>query len=144
MSKMESTELLETLSQSNLYINRDLSFLAFNRRVLEMACDEQIPLLERLRFLCISSTNLDEFFEVRLAVQRQCAALGSMRTGADGLTAAEIMASARERIESLVRDQYQLFNDSLLPALQAEGVRFLRRDEWNSAQSGVDREIFQA
>lgn len=143
VSKKESSELPEALSQSNLYINRDLSFLAFNRRVLELACDESTPLLERLRFLCISSTNLDEFFEVRMAVQKQFVSLGLVRTGADGLTAAEILARAREQVEQFVSDQYRLLNDTLLPALQAEGVRFLRREEWNEAQRDWIEKFFR-
>ena len=141
--KQEMTELSEPLIQSDLYLNRDLSMLEFNRRVFEMACDEGIPLLERLRFLCISSTNLDEFFEVRMAVQKQRMAIGSIRTGADGLTASEIVTQAREKVSLLVEEQYELLNESLLPAMLDEGIRFLRRDEWSEVQSDWVRKFFK-
>ena len=141
--KKESIELADSLSGDHLFINRDLSFLAFNRRVLDLAYDESTPLLERLRFLCISSTNLDEFFEVRMAVQKQCLALGSSRKGADGLTAAEVTTQARDQIEGFVNDQYRLLNGILLPALQAEGVRILRREEWNDAQRDWIEKFFR-
>lgn len=141
--KQEETELSEPLNRGDLYLNRDLSMLEFNRRVFEMACDEGIPLLERLRFLCISSTNLDEFFEVRMAVQKQRMAMGSIRAGADGLTASEIVAQAREKIMTLVEDQYELLNESLLPAMMDEGICFLRRDEWDEAQADWVRKFFK-
>jgi polyphosphate kinase len=136
-------DISEQLDHRDYFLNRDLSMLEFNRRVFEMACDKNIPLLERLRFLCISSTNLDEFFEVRMAVQKQRMVMGSIRTGADGLTASEIVARAREKIVSLVEDQYELLNISLLPAMQDEGIRFLRREEWNEAQADWVRKFFK-
>jgi polyphosphate kinase len=136
-------DISEQLDHRDYFLNRDLSMLEFNRRVFEMACDKNIPLLERLRFLCISSTNLDEFFEVRMAVQKQRMVMGSIRTGADGLTASEIIARAREKILSLVEDQYELLNESLLPAMKDEGIRFLRREEWNEAQADWVRKFFK-
>ena len=79
------------LKQPELYLNRELSLLEFNRRVLAQAQDERVPLLERLHFLCISSSNLDEFFEIRVAGLKQKAKLGATETGPDNVTAAEAL-----------------------------------------------------
>jgi len=131
------------LTSPEYYLNRDLSVLAFHRRVFEMAADSSLPLLERLRFLCISSSNLDEFFEVRVAVQKHRIALGQLRPAADGMTASEVLAQVRERVGDMVTAQYQLLNDDLLPSLAAEGISFLRRDEWNEAQTTWIRRFFK-
>ncbi len=138
---MSSEEI--DLASPEYYLNRDLSMLAFHRRVLEMAADTSLPLLERLRFLCISSSNLDEFFEVRVAVQKHRIALGQLRPAADGMTASEVLAQVRERVGDMVVAQYRLLNDDLLPALAAEEIRFLRRDEWNEAQTTWIRRFFK-
>ena len=79
------------LQQPSLYINRELSFLEFNRRVLAQAREPAMPLLERLRFMCITSSNLDEFFEVRVAGLKQQAAYGAVPHGPDNLTSAEVL-----------------------------------------------------
>lgn len=131
------------LDNRELYFNRDLSMLQFNRRVFEMACDESIPLLERLRFLCISSTNMDEFFEVRVALQKHRIRMGSIRGGADGLTAPEVLEQVRGRVETLVSEQYRLLNDQLLPAMEGEGIRILRRTDWNEEQKLWIRRFFR-
>ncbi|RMH51608.1 MAG: polyphosphate kinase 1 [Zetaproteobacteria bacterium] len=117
--------------------------LEFHRRVYELAADPSIPLLERLRFLCISSSNLDEFFEVRVAIIKHRLSIGSTRTGADGLRATELLAAIRDKVERLVADQYRLLNDTLLPALEAEGVRVIRRGEWSDAQRDWIRGFFR-
>ena len=117
--------------------------LEFNRRVFEMAADASLPLLERLRFLCISTSNMDEFFEVRVATLKHLLSAGSLATAADGMTAAEILMRIRERVEALVDDQYQLLNRELLPALQEQGVQFLKRSEWNEAQQIWIRRFFR-
>ena len=127
----------------NLFLNRDLSILQFNSRVFEMASDESVPLLERLRFLCISSTNMDEFFEVRVAAQKHRLAMGSLATAADGLTAGEILSKIRATVEPLVANQYHLLNETLLPALQEEGIRLLRRADWNEEQAVWIRRFFR-
>ncbi|MDQ6966790.1 MAG: RNA degradosome polyphosphate kinase, partial [Mariprofundaceae bacterium] len=93
------SELIDLKSPDN-YVNRDLSVLAFHRRVFEMACDDSLPLLERLRFLCISSSNLDEFFEVRVALQKHRIALGQTHPGADGLSAGDVLARSREFVSA--------------------------------------------
>ncbi len=135
------SELIDLKSPDN-YVNRDLSVLAFHRRVFEMAADDSLPLLERLRFLCISSSNLDEFFEVRVALQKHRIAMGQVHPGADGLTAGDMLAQARLRVSDMVEAQYQLLNDVLLPALATEGIRFLRRNEWSEQQATWIRRFF--
>src|SRR5690348_2388102 len=103
------------------YINRELSFLEFNQRVLAQAFDESIPLLERLRFLCISSSNLDEFFEIRVAGLKQLHELGSAQFATESLTIPEQLTEIHERALRLVGEQYRCLNEVLLPALEKEG-----------------------
>src|SRR5215472_16733582 len=109
------------------YINRELSFLEFNQRVLDQAFDESVPLLERLRFLCISCSNLDEFFEIRVAGLKQLLELGSGQVAADGMSIPEQLAAIHERAVRLCGEQYRCLNGVLLPALTAEGVQLLGR-----------------
>ena len=115
------------------YINRELSLLEFNGRVLAQALDEKVPLLERLRFLCISSNNLDEFFEIRVAGLKQRLELGSDQPGADGLTVTEQLQAIHERTRRLVDAQYACLNDVVLPALRRQGIELLARTTWDSA-----------
>jgi len=122
------------LSQGELYINQELSLLEFNRRVLEQAKDERTPLLERLNFLCISCSNLDEFFEVRAAGLIQRADLGAARTEPDNLTPQETLAAICQRAHALVAEQYRVLNEVMLPQLNAEGIRFVRRADWTRRQ----------
>ena len=103
------------LGQSELYINRELSLLEFNRRVLELAKDESILLLERLKFLCICSINLDEFFEIRVAGLKQQVAYGSVQRGPDNLTPAEQLRRISETAHGLVKEQYEVLNTLLIP-----------------------------
>lgn len=131
------------LDNPDLYVNRELSLLAFNRRVFEQARDPQIPLLERLRFLCIASSNLDEFFEVRVAGLIQQVEFGSVQGGADNLAPNEVLARISKTAHELVRDQYLLLNDEMLPALEAEGIRFLRRSQWSVKQARWVRSYFE-
>ena len=116
-----------------LFINRELSQLEFNFRVLAQAREPHTPLLERLRYLCISCTNLDEFFEIRVAGVRQQQQLGGP-VGPDGLTPTEVMARIRVRAQELVAEQYQCWNRVLRPAMKKAGIRLLMRDEWNAKQ----------
>lgn len=115
------------------FINREISLLAFNRRVLAQAADERVPLLERLRFICIVSSNLDEFFEVRVAGLKEQIKLGSHTPGPDGLTPAEALRRIGLQSQALIAEQYALLNDTILPELRAEGVVFFRRREWTDA-----------
>ena len=112
------------------YINRELSLLEFNGRVLAQALDEKVPLLERLRFLCISSNNLDEFFEIRVAGLKQRLELGSDQPGADGLTVTEQLQAIHDRTRNLVDAQYACLNDVVLPALKRQGIELLARTTW--------------
>lgn len=123
------------LTQAEFYINRELSLLEFNRRVLAQAVDESMPLLERLRFLCISSTNLDEFFEVRVAGLRQKAALGSVQAGPDNMPAQEILKGISAGAHELVAEQYRILNEELIPCLEKQQIRFIRRTHWNTSQA---------
>jgi polyphosphate kinase len=113
------------------YINRELSFLEFNQRVLDQAFDESVPLLERLRFLCISSSNLDEFFEIRVAGVKQLLELGSAGFAADAISLPELLSALHERALRLVSEQYRCLNEVLLPKMAREGISLLGRTAWN-------------
>jgi polyphosphate kinase len=115
-------------------LNRELGMLAFNRRVLAQAADDSLPLLERLRFLTIVSSNLDEFFEIRVAGIKEQIKLGITDVGPDGMTPKEVFAFVTKEARSLFTEQYDLLNEVLLPALAATGIRFLRRDTWTEGQ----------
>src|ERR1700691_3023924 len=120
------------LRQPQNYINREISSLEFNQRVLAQSLDLRVPLLERLNFLCISSSNLDEFFEIRVAGLKQLLELGSVQTGADGLGLAEQLSAIHARAKDLVRDQYACLNDVLLPALREAGIDVLDAEDWDA------------
>lgn len=122
------------LEQPDLYINRELSLLEFNKRVLEQATDERVPLLERVNYLCISCSNLDEFFEVRVASVLQMAAIDPSAVGADGLTPNEQLEQISIKAHELVEKQYRLLNEVLLPLMRDENIRFIRRSEWTETQ----------
>ncbi len=124
------------------FINRELSALEFNRRVLHQATNANIPLLERLKFLCIVSTNLDEFFEIRVSGLRQRLELGLAAQGPDMQTPRQVLAEISARTRTLVDEQYGLLNDTLIPALETEGIRFIRRTRWNTAQLAWLRDLF--
>jgi len=125
------------------YINRELSFLEFNQRVLDQAFDESVPLLERLKFLCISCSNLDEFFEIRVAGLKQLQELGGGQLAPDGMSIPEQLAAIHDRATRLVADQYRCLNSLLLPALAAEGVPLLGPTEWTAQQSAWLEQYFE-
>jgi polyphosphate kinase len=124
------------------FLNRELQALEFNRRVLAQAEDRSVPPLERLRFLCIVSSNLDEFFEIRLSGVKEQIKLASGAAGPDGLTPLQVFRQVAARAQGIVETQYRLFNDEILPALAKEGIRFLRRSQWNAAQQAWVRDYF--
>jgi polyphosphate kinase len=126
-----------------LYLNRELSLLEFNRRVLQLVLDESYPLLERLRLLCISSTNLDEFFEVRVGSLRQQVALNVQTPGPDGLSAQEQLAKISVIAHELVAEQYRTLNQVLIPALAKKDIRFIRRTHWDQAQQDWLKAFFE-
>ena len=134
---------LPDLRSAENYINRELSLLAFNERVLAQAMDERVPLLERLKFLCISSNNLDEFFEIRVAGLKQRIELGSDQPGPDGLAITDQLQAIHERTGRLVNAQYACLNDVLLPALQNQGIELLARDCWDTQTSQWLEQYFE-
>ncbi|NKC15258.1 MAG: polyphosphate kinase 1 [Gammaproteobacteria bacterium] len=125
-----------------LYINRELSLLEFNRRVLEHAKDPSNPLLERMQFLCICCRNMDEFFEVRVAGVKKRVRYGSTYQDADGHTASELLVKISATAHGLVADQYAVLNEALLPALAAENIRFLKRDECGAKRAAWVKRYF--
>jgi polyphosphate kinase len=118
---------------ANDFINRELSLLAFNDRVFAQAEDASLPLLERLRFLCIASSNLDEFFEVRVAGLKAQLRLNPKHADVDGLAADETLRLVARRAHALVTRQYALLNHTLLPLLAAEGIVLHLEAQWNDA-----------
>ena len=123
------------LPPAELYINRELSLLEFNKRVLAQAQDGDVPLLERLRFLCISCTNLDEFFEIRVAGLKQRIEIGAPAQGPENVSAQQIFDALRHRMLNLVDEQYRLLNETLFPKMGEAGVRFLQSEEWTNEQA---------
>jgi polyphosphate kinase len=124
------------LESPQLYINRELSFLEFNQRVLEQAKDARIPLLERVKFLCISCANLDEFFEIRVAGLKELIEAGAaVPVVTENLSVTDLLKAIRERAARLVEEQYQLLNDSLMPELAKNGVVFVTPETWTAAQA---------
>ena len=122
------------LSNPDYYLNRELSLLQFNLRVLEQASDENHPLMERLNFLLIFSSNMDEFFEIRVAGLKNKLETHTGQPGPDGLLPEELLESISAITHEAVERQYRILNDVLLPALREEGVDFLRREDWTEAQ----------
>jgi polyphosphate kinase len=114
------------LTESRYYLNRHAQWLEFNRRVLEEARDPGNPLLERVKFLAITANNLDEFVEVRVSSFLQRIEHGSAERSPDGLSAEEELALVTQAMHELVRDQYECWNDELLPQLAKESIRILR------------------
>lgn len=121
----------DPLTNPDLYLDRELSQLAFNRRVLAQAGDPDVPLLERLRFLTITTTNMDEFFEVRVAALKQRLSLGLGAPDASQRAPAETLRRVQKRAHALIHEQYRVLNESLIPELEASGIRFLRRSLWD-------------
>ena len=130
------------LPPADLYINRELSQLQFNKRVFAQALDPDVPLLERLRFLCISCTNLDEFFEIRVAALKQHMELGASVPGPEKLSAQSVFDSLHPGMLSLVQAQYQLLNDVLVPELATAGINFVKSDRWSDEQRLWLQEFF--
>jgi polyphosphate kinase len=124
------------------FLNRELGILEFQRRVLAQAEDPAVPLLERLRFLCIVSSNLDEFFEVRVAGLKEQAHMNVPGEGPDGVSPREVLQSISRVAHELVARQYVLLNESILPDLEREGIKFLRRSELTDAQRAWVRDYF--
>jgi len=127
---------------SDHFLNRELQALEFNRRVLAQAEDKSVPLLDRLKFLCIVSSNLDEFFEIRVSGLKEQIKLGTKATGPDGMDPLAVFRQVAARAQGIVEKQYRLFNEEVLPALAKEKIRFLRRSEWTPSQQEWIRDYF--
>lgn len=133
-----NTDNLDTIlpvDNPSYYVNRELSNLAFNQRVLEQALDERHPLLERLKFLLIFSSNLDEFFEIRVAGLKQSIKFERESTGPDGMHPSETLREISRICHETVDKQYRILNDILIPELAKEDIRFLRRSAWTKEQA---------
>lgn len=134
-SKLNFVKLMKmNLTTPNDYLNRELSLLAFNWRVLQQALDPSIPLLERIRFIFICSNNLDEFFEVRVAGLRHNLARGDTKPSLNGASTEEVLREINHRAHELVDEQYRIFNENLMPKLADESIQFLLSTEWNDEQ----------
>ncbi|WP_133000823.1 polyphosphate kinase 1 [Luteimonas arsenica] len=132
----------DALRDPSLYLNRELSQLDFNFRVLAQAQDATVPLLERLRYLCISCTNLDEFFEIRAATVRHAQDF-EVPLPPDGLSPGTVLRRIHERTAELVDAQYASWNEILRPALADAGIRVLSRETWNARQRRWLRACFR-
>ena len=131
------------LGSPALFINRELSFLAFNERVLQQATDDRVPLLERLRFLAISCSNLDEFYEIRVAGLKQRLESDTSQTRPDQITPSEQLDAIGVRARELVTEQYRVLNEVLSPALAETGIRLLARGRLTPAQARWAGEYFE-
>ena len=125
------------------FLTRELGLLAFNRRVLAQAQDKDAPALERLRFLCIVSSNLDEFFEIRVAELKERIKLGDEISRPGEHSASELFAAVAQEAHSMVDEQYRLLNQEVLPALAEDKVRFLQEKDWAPAQRAWLHNYFQ-
>jgi len=130
------------LQSPEYYFNRELSHLQFNIRVLEQALDETHPLLNRLMFLCIFSSNLDEFFEVRVADLKKQLAFSREVPGPDGVPPAEVLEQIYHLAKETVDRQYDILNKKLIPELEAENIRFIRRGDWTAKQKKWVKKYF--
>ncbi|MEM7049946.1 MAG: polyphosphate kinase 1 [Acidobacteriota bacterium] len=142
-SPPEQPEAVDAESPSQ-YLNRELSWLRFNERVLEEALDTRHPLLERVKFLAIFSSNLDEFFMIRVSGLRRQLAVGALEPPPDGMTPAEQLAAIREALTPLIESRARCWNDDLLPKLRHRGIRVLRYDDLKSKQRKLLRRHFRS
>ncbi len=127
------------MADNHTLVNRELSWLEFNRRVLEEAQDETVPLLERIKFLAIFSSNLDEFFMVRVAGLKRLIAAGDQSIGPDGLTARETMVAVAIQVHRLVEEQHRCFLEILQPRLAAQGIHLVRPGGRTPSRRAISR-----
>lgn len=130
-------------AQRSLFVSRDSSWLNFNRRVLEEARDSDNPLLERLKFLAITASNLDEFIEVRIAGMLQRIEEGTGEAGPDGMTAQALLDSINADVHDFVTEQYACWNNDLHPALCSQGIRLLYWEELNAEALAAATALYQ-
>lgn len=139
----EDNDVHMSLRDTRLYVNRELSQLEFIQRVLMQTVDGKVPLLERLRFLCITCLLVDEFFEVRVASLKQRIQHGAAMPEADGLTPTVTLQLIRQRVLQLVQEQYRILHEVLTPALAEENIRFLGVNDWTGRQRDWLRRHFR-
>jgi len=132
-----------TLNGPALYTNREMSWLEFNQRVLEEAQDPANPLLERVKFLCIVSSNLDEFFEIRVAGLRQQRESKVSQAGPDGTSPNEQLVAISQRVRKMVDDQYRLWNETLVPGLEAQNIFFLPYEDLSDDEKKYYADYFE-
>lgn len=144
LARDSAPALDEPLLRPAHFINRELSWLEFNQRVLDEALDRQTPLLERVKFLCISSNNLDEFFEVRVAGLKQQVESGLESPRLDGLSARETLQAIRRRVCRMVRQQQQCWRQALLPELNRHGILFHAVHTIPASRRGWLEEFYRA
>src|ERR1700722_6287577 len=136
-------ETSPVLSDPSLYNNRELSLLEFNQRILEEAQDPGNPILEPLRFLFIFASNLDEFFEVRVAGLKQQRQSNVSAPGPDGMSPGDQLAAISSRVRKMVDDKYRTWCEDLLPALEKNNVFFLRHDELTNEEKRYYAKYFE-
>lgn len=129
-------------NDSELYFNRELSLLQFHQRVLAQATNPRHPLLERLFFLIIFSSNLDEFFEIRVAGLMQKVQMGDVVSSIDGMRPSKVLSYISEIAHHAVDEQYRILNDEILPALAEQDIRYLKRDELTPEQAAWVKKYF--
>lgn len=132
---------VDVAAQEN-YFNRELSQLQFNYRVLKQALDTTHPLINRLMFCCIFSSNMDEFFEIRVAGLRQQIKYGRETLGSDGMMPEQVLGEISRVAHEYIREQYDIINNVLIPEMEQENIHFVRRREWTEAQADWVRRYF--
>lgn len=131
------------LSNGQYYQNRELSVLEFNKRVLEQARNHDHPLLERLIFLLIFSSNLDEFYEIRVSGLKKQLDFGRQRPGPDGKYPEQVLKEIHQLVRQALSEQYEILNNDLLPCLERENIHFLPRSQWNNELLQWTKDYFQ-
>ena len=124
------------------FFNRDLSWLEFNRRVLSEGLDQSVPLLERMKFLAITSSNFDEFFMVRVATLKRAVRHGDAITCPSGLSPSEQLEEIDRRVRSITEQQYSCLKNELIPSLKKAGVTYAPPEEWNQQQIRAIGDLF--
>ena len=132
------------LSDPTLYINRELSWLGFNSRVLDEARDPEVPMLERFKFLCIVASNLDEFFMVRVSGLKQQLSGGVVDRAADGLSPLDVLNAISVRVHEMVQVQYELLRETIMPALQKAGICVIKAADLSEKDSAFLNDYFRS